>query len=323
MKSRQASNNGKLSSYGGQALIEGVLMRGSKALAAAMRSPSGEIVTHTESLSGIYLSKLKDIPFLRGLVILWDALGLGMRYLTLSANLQAEEEDQKIEGAMMILPIVLSLAVALVLFFAAPAVIGHILERFLAIGNWLSNLAEGLIRLAFVMLYILVIGRIPEIRRVFQYHGAEHKTINAYEAGAELEPERVAGFSLEHPRCGTSFLLTLIVFSIILFTIIGPLSAGARIATRIALIPVLAGIAYEYIRLTARHLSHPLVRLLMRPNLTLQRLTTREPDLSMIEVAIVAFNTMLAQELTPESASATTPIPEQLVRVSGVEHQNQ
>ncbi len=322
MKSRQACNNGKLPSYGGQALIEGVLMRGSKVVAAAMRAPGGEIVTRTEALSGIYQSKLKDIPFLRGLIVLWDALGLGMRYLTLSANLQAEEDEQKIEGAMMILPIALSLAAALALFFAAPAAVGYLLERLLAIGNLWSNLAEGFIRLTAVILYIWVIGRIPEIRRVFQYHGAEHKTINAYEAGAELKPERVAGFSLEHPRCGTSFLLTLIVFSIVLFTVIGPLPAAARIATRIALIPVLAGIAYEYIRLTARYLSNPLVRLLMRPNLALQRLTTGEPDLSMLEVAIVAFNTMLAQELAPAGSSATTPIPEQPVRVAGVEHQN-
>jgi uncharacterized protein YqhQ len=144
--------------------------------------------------------------------------------------------------------------------------------------------------------YIWAVGRMPDIQRVFAYHGAEHKTINAYEAGAALTPDSVARFSVEHPRCGTAFLLTLVVLSIILFTLLGPLPTLWRLVTRIVLIPVLAGIAYEFIRWTSRHLNSPLVKAIVRPNLALQHMTTREPSLEMIEVSIAAFNAMLALE---------------------------
>jgi uncharacterized protein YqhQ len=285
----------KLPAYGGQALIEGVLMRGSTYVAAAMRGPDGEIITHVEKLSGIYQSKIKEIPFLRGLILLWDALGLGMRFLTMSANTQTGEEE-KIEGPMLYITLGISLSIGVLLFFAAPAWVGSLAERFLHINNWGSNLLEGLIRLAAMVGYIWGVGKMPEIRRVFQYHGAEHKTINAFEAGAELTPGIVKSFPLEHPRCGTSFLLTLIILSIILFAAIGPLPAVWRIVTRIIFIPPLAGIAYEYLRWTARHLDNPAVRLLIRPNLALQKLTTVEPDEKIIEVAIASFNAMIEKE---------------------------
>lgn len=322
MNSNSTSNNGRLPAYGGQALIEGVLMRGGSYLAAAFRTPDGQIVTKTEELSGIYKRKWKDIPFLRGLILLWDALGLGMRYLTISANLQTGEEDKKIDAPVMFLTVAGSLILALTLFFVAPALVGYLLEQFLGINRWMSALVEGLIRLGAIIGYIWAIGKVPEIRRVFQYHGAEHKTINAYEAGAELTPVEVAKYSLEHPRCGTSFVLTLVIFSIILFTLIGPLAPLTRIISRIALIPILAGIAYEYIRFTARHRSNPIIRLLMRPNLALQHLTTREPDLGMLEVAIQAFNTMLAHELSPANAELTLPLPGAQVPSGEREYQN-
>jgi uncharacterized protein YqhQ len=170
------------------------------------------------------------------------------------------------------------------------------MERFLGITSWWSNVLEGIIRLIFMIAYIWGIGRMEEIKRVFAYHGAEHKTINAYENGVELTPEKVSQCSLQHPRCGTSFLLTVMVFSIILFSALGPLSLFWRLITRVVLIPVLAGFAYEYIRWTANHLESPLVKILVKPNLALQNLTTREPDLSMLEVSITAFKTMLAKE---------------------------
>jgi uncharacterized protein YqhQ len=152
------------------------------------------------------------------------------------------------------------------------------------------------VRLAILIGYIWVIGWIPDIRRVFAYHGAEHKTINAFEAGAELTPESVSHFSLEHPRCGTAFLLTLVILSILVFTLVGPLPLGLRLVSRIVLIPVIAGIAYEYIRWTASHLDSPFVRWIVKPNLALQRLTTREPNLEMLEVSIAAFNAMRSAE---------------------------
>jgi uncharacterized protein YqhQ len=160
----------------------------------------------------------------------------------------------------------------------------------------MGNLLEGLIRLFLLIGYIWAVGYIPDIRRVFSYHGAEHKTINAFESGAELTPESVQRFSLEHPRCGTAFLLTLVLFSVLIFSLLGPLPIVWRFASRILLLPVLAGLAYEYIRWTANHLQSPWVRLLIKPGLALQHLTTREPSLEMLEVSIAAFNAMRENE---------------------------
>ena len=285
----------RMPSYGGQAVIEGVMMRGARAVAMAVRAPSGKIELHTELLSGIYTSPISHIPFLRGLILLWDSLGLGMRFLTLSANTQTGEEE-KIEGPGMYLTMGLSLVIAVLVFFLAPAAVGQLAERWLGINAWWSNLTEGIIRFALMIGYIWAVGQLPDIRRVFAFHGAEHKTINAYEAGEELTPQTVARYSVEHPRCGTAFLLTLIVLSIILFTLLGPLPAFWRLTSRILLLPVIAGLAYEFIRWTSRHLNSRLVRAIVRPNLALQHLTTREPSLDMIEVAIKAFDAMLALE---------------------------
>jgi len=272
-----------------------VMMRGRKACAVVMRAPDGQIVTHIEPLGGIYKSRVAKIPLLRGLILLWDALGLGMRVLTLSANTQSGS-DEKIEGPTLYLTFGLSLLIAVVIFFLAPAEIGHLAERYLGWNAWWSNLLEGLVRLLLLIGYIWAVGFLPDIRRVFAYHGAEHKTINAYEAGAELTPESTAHFPLEHARCGTAFLLTLVLLSILLFTLLGPLSLGWRLVSRLLLLPVLAGLAYEYIRWTANHLDSPFVRAMLKPNLALQTLTTREPDLKMLEVSIAAFNAMRRAE---------------------------
>ncbi len=287
--------NEKLPSYGGQAVIEGVMMRGSQSVAMAMRAPDGQIKLYTENLGGIYKSRLTKIPFLRGLIMLWDALGLGMRLLTLSANTQTGE-DEKIEGPALYASLGFALIVGMGLFFLAPAAVGQLSEKLLGLNSWWGNLMEGLVRLALLVGYIWAIGNMKEIQRVFAYHGAEHKTINAYEAGADLNPETVSRYSVEHPRCGTAFLLTLVLLSVLIFSLLGPLPMGIRLASRILLLPVLAGVAYEYIRWTARHLNSSLVRLLIRPNLALQHLTTREPSLDMLEVSIAAFNRMISEE---------------------------
>jgi uncharacterized protein YqhQ len=288
----------RLPTYGGQALIEGVLMRGGTSVAMAMRAPSQEIVIHTEPLKGIYKCRLARIPFLRGLVVLWDALGLGMRALTMSANLQSGEDEQ-LEGPAMTMTIIFSLSLAIGLFFLLPAGVGYLFRHFLALPHGWSSLLEGLLRLGLVIGYIWVIGRVPDIQRVFMYHGAEHKTINAFEAGDDMTPEVVARYPLEHPRCGTAFLLSLVLISVFLFTLIGPLPIGLHLASRILLIPVLAGIAYEYIRWTATHLESPFVQWIIKPNLALQSLTTREPSLEMLEVSIAAFSAMRAAEANP------------------------
>ncbi len=283
----------QITTYGGQAVIEGVMMRGKSMVAIAMRSPEQEIVLHTEPLSDIYQSKIIKIPFLRGLVALWDALILGMRALTISANLQGDE-DEKIEGPALYLTLFISLALSIGLFFMVPATAGHYIREWLHIQSvWITNLFEGLIRLAILVGYIWGVGQMEDIKRVFAYHGAEHKTINAVEAGVELVPEEVAKQSVEHPRCGTAFMLTVVVFSILLFSLIGPIdSIWVKLGVRILLIPVLAMISYEYVRWTARNFHHPFVRFIVRPNLALQHLTTEDPDLAMIEVAIASFKAM-------------------------------
>jgi len=320
----------RMPSYGGQAVIEGVMMRGKKAVAIAMRSPQKEIIIHRETLGPIYSSRLSKIPFLRGLILLYDALGLGMRALTISANLQTGE-DEKLEGPALYGTIAVALAIGIGLFFLFPAVLGQLIEQALntvlgsipppsvtlqtgftpnlisnvfpaqAISSnpmaaWVGNLAEGIFRLLILIGYLLLIGRMDDIRRVFSYHGAEHKTINAYEANAELTPENVARFPLEHPRCGTSFILTVVLMSVIVFSLLGPLPIEWRLISRVLFIPLLAGFAYEYIRWTAEHINSPIVRFISRPNLALQGLTTREPSLDMLEVSIAAFLAMKADE---------------------------
>jgi uncharacterized protein YqhQ len=284
-----------LPNYGGQAVLEGVMMRGAHSVAIAMRAPNKEIVIHKEPLGSIYKSNLGKIPFLRGLVMLWDTLGLGMRALTLSANVQTGQ-DQKLEGPALYLTLGVSLTFAVALFILLPAVVGQLADGFLGWNPWWGNLFEGFIRLLFLIGYIWLVGKLPDIRRVFAYHGAEHKTINAFEAESELTPECVARFSVEHPRCGTAFLLTLVLLSVVLFSLLGPLPWLWRLVSRVLLLPLLAVLAYEYIRWTANHMDSALVRLLVKPNLALQRLTTREPTPDMLEVAIAAFNAMHLEE---------------------------
>ena len=288
----------RIITYGGQAVIEGVMMRGQKAYAVAMRAPDGKIVIHTEKLADVYRSGITKVPFLRGVILLWDALGLGMRALTLSANTQTGE-DEKLEGPALYMTLGLSLAMGIGLFFLLPAGIGGWVEHAMAQTTsalWIGNLVEGVLRLLILIGYIWSIGFMPDIRRVFQYHGAEHKTINAFEAGAELTPEVVAKYPIEHPRCGTAFLLTLVLLSILVFTLLGPMPIVWRLVTRVLFIPILAGIAVEYIRWTANHLNNPIVQWMIKPNLALQLLTTRPPDLEMLEVAIASFQSMRKAE---------------------------
>lgn len=293
-------------SYGGQAVIEGVMMRGSKSLSVAVRNPNDEIVIHTEPLDPrIYGGRLARIPFVRGLTLLWDALGLGIKSLMFSAEVALEEEKEEgagnvFEGPVQWGTILISLAFSIGLFFVLPAFVGGQIEKALGLerAQLVSNLIEGLIRLMLLIGYIWIIGRLPDIKRLYGYHGAEHKTINAYEAGAELTPKSVARFPLEHPRCGTAFLLTVVIVSILFFSLLPPMSIPVRVLSRIVLLPVVAGIAYEVIRFTARHQDKAIIRAITKPNLALQRLTTREPDEGMLAVAIAAFKEVVESELS-------------------------
>jgi uncharacterized protein YqhQ len=285
----------KLPTYGGQAVLEGVMMRGAQTMAIAVRAPDQHIILHTAPLNAQRRARLMRIPFVRGLVGLWDALALGWQSLSFSASV-AGGEQVKFEGPLAWGTIAVSVAFGVGLFFLAPAALSQLIERALSVNRWLGSVLEGLVRLGIIVGYLWLIGFLPDIRRLFGYHGAEHKTINAFEAGADLTPASVARFPLEHPRCGTAFLLTVVVFSILLFALLGPMPVWARLLSRVLLIPVIAALAFEYIRFTARHLSNPLVKLLVVPNLALQQLTTREPDEHMLEVAIMAFNAMREKE---------------------------
>jgi uncharacterized protein YqhQ len=287
----------KLPSYGGQAVVEGVMMRGQRAVAIAMRAPDDNIVVHLEELGGIYRSRITRIPFLRGLVVLWDALGLGIRALIISVNTQLEEDETEIQGPGLYLTLALSLGFAIALFILTPAAVGYVFGDFFGLGSSAGLIAEGVSRLLILVGYIWGIGFMPDVRRVFSYHGAEHKTINAFESGARLNPEFVALYPLEHPRCGTAFLLTVVVASILVFSIIPPMGIGYRLLSRIILLPVIASVSYEYIRWTAGHLQWRFVRWIIKPNLALQHLTTREPSYRMLEVAIAAFEAMRAAEV--------------------------
>jgi uncharacterized protein YqhQ len=314
--------------YGGQAVIEGVMMRGARRMAIAVRAPDGEIIAHSEPLDErIYAGPFSKWPFVRGLTMLWDALVLGIRSLIFSADVAAREfqprdetggAEERIEpgryfsGPLAWGTMAVALAAAVGFFFVAPLLLVSLVDRFIA-SALLSNLLEGLIRLAFFLLYVYLIGFIPDIRRVFAYHGAEHKTINAYEQGAELTPQGIKPYSVLHPRCGTAFLLVVMVVAILIFTFLGRPVLWLRIASRVLLIPLIAGIAYELIRFGARHRSNSLIHLAVAPGLALQRLTTREPDEAMLEVALFAFKRLLAEDevvLDDAAAIETTGLQE-------------
>lgn len=296
----------KMPSYGGQAVIEGVMMRGKKAVAMAVRSPQGGIVMFDEQLPALYRSIWFKTPFVRGVLSLWDSLELGMRYLTKAANVQTGE-DEKIEGAALFFTVLAAVLVGIGLFFLLPALAAGWVDKFLNLGSWWSNLFEGILRLAILVLYMALVGRMPDIKRTFMYHGAEHKTINAFEAGVELTPQNVALQTKVHPRCGTSFILTLVIFSVLIFSILGPLPLHWRLISRVLLLPVVAGLAYEYIRWAAHAMDKSaFVRALIKPNLLLQKLTTKEPTEDMLEVAIAAFKRMYALEQDTEEAQPLT-----------------
>lgn len=289
--------------YGGQAVIEGVLMRGAYHAAIAVRRPdTGEIVVKTEPVSALYRGPISKIPFLRGIPMLWDALGLGMRALFYSAEVvgQAEDPEFSMEGGTGIATGAVSMLIGVALFMLFPSWLAGLL---VPTNELLFNFVEGGIRLLMLVGYMVLVAQMEEIRRVFAYHGAEHTTINAYEDGAPLTVEGVRPYSTAHARCGTAFLLLVVLISILVFAPLGKPPLLIRLASRLVMVPVISGIAYEVLRFTGKHAENPLIQWLIKPNLTLQRLTTREPDDEMLEVAITALKAVLEKE--KEKATAT------------------
>lgn len=339
--------------YGGQAVMEGVMMRGRHSVAAAIRRPQGEIYLYEEALnSKLYQSKILRLPFLRGVLVLWEMMVLGTRIMTLSANIAFEamssdtaksdtsgKDDQsqsetgsdadpetpdtsekpipQLGEVAILATLMLSLIFAIALFFVTPLLLANLLRHQIGDG-WLNLVFEGVIRLALLIGYLYLIGRIPDIRRVFGYHGAEHKAINAMEQGDPLDVPHVRRASRVHTRCGTGFLLIVMVVSILVFALVGSPSLPIKILSRIILVPVLAGIAYELIRLGAANYRFRIVRWLLAPSLALQGLTTCEPDDSMIECAIASLQRVMAFDEANEPVNQSKQENERADEVSSL-----
>lgn len=306
-------------------------MRGRRFVSAAVRRANGEIVLHNEPISrGVYSSTWAKLPFLRAVTVLSDTLVLGTRMLVYSANIQAGDElatekkgkgedkggasnyspkgsspvEQPLPPAAIYGTLAVSLGLGIAVFFALPVLVASFLDGFIH-SPLANNVIEGVIRLALFLGYLILIGRVANVRRVFQYHGAEHKTIAAFEAGSELTPDLIQHYNKEHPRCGTGFLLTVVVVSILFFILLGDLPLPVRFASRILLIPIVAAVSYELIRFASQHRGNPLFDwLVVRPSLALQSLTTREPTNEMVEVAVAAFKDVRDKEIKAGDAAA-------------------
>lgn len=285
----------KKPNVGGQAVIEGVMMRGKTHVAVAVRQPDGEIsvdVRPVNSISDRYPILKK--PFLRGVVSLVESLVMGMKALAYSAQVSGDE-DERLDSKEMALTIAVAAGLAILLFIVIPTWSMRFLTG-ITQDHMALNLAEGVLRMAIFLAYIAAISSMNDIQRVFQYHGAEHKTIYTYEAGLPLKVENVRPFSTLHPRCGTNFLMIVMLISMFIFTFLGWPSLLERIASRIILMPVIAGVSYELIRYAGAHTDNPLVRIAITPGLLLQKLTTRQPDDSQIEVAIASLKAVVPPE---------------------------
>ncbi|MBI2832414.1 MAG: DUF1385 domain-containing protein [Chloroflexi bacterium] len=293
--------------YGGQAVIEGVMMRGRKAVVTAVRRPSGGIVFNTQPLSPLYTGRLRKTPFVRGIIVLIEALVLGFRAIFYSANVSLEEEEEEISGGWVWLMVIASLGVVVALFFIVPLFLARLLDAYLR-SSLAFNLVEGGIRAVIFIIYLWVIGMIPSIRRVFAYHGAEHKTINAFEDNVPLEVEEVRKHGKAHVRCGTSFIFVVLVIAILVFAVLGRPSLWLMGLYRIVLIPVIAAIGYEVIYFGARHADSALVRALLSPGMWLQGMTTREPDEGQLEVGMEALKKTLEVDRAEAEAKSLPSI---------------
>lgn len=294
--------------YGGQAVIEGILIRGQRHAAVCCRNPEGELVTRVEQLPGIMQGDAGRLPVLRGVLLLAETMQLGVRSLIFS-SLVADRRDPSATAsrATILSAIAFSLSVALALFFVGPLLLTSWVEP--RLGHGAMVMFEGLVRLTALLVYVWAIGFVPGVRRLFEHHGAEHMTVNAYEAGSPLTVESIRRFSVIHKRCGTNFLLTVMIVSIAVFALLGSQPLWSELLSRIILVPVIAGLAYEALRLMAVHGDNPIVAIISRPNLDLQTLTTRPPTDEQIELAITAMRTVLVLDGLLEEEPAGVPVP--------------
>ncbi|OGO31039.1 MAG: hypothetical protein A2Z29_08205 [Chloroflexi bacterium RBG_16_56_11] len=274
--------------YGGQAVIEGVMIRGRESLVTAVRRPGGDITIDARPLPSIYTGRLRRMPLARGIIVLIESMVLGIQSLMYSANVAMQEEAEEINAKAIWGMVASGIVLVVVLFFLAPLFLTNLVRSHIP-NSVVFNIVEGAIRLAIFIAYLKVVSLLPDIKRVFTYHGAEHKTVNAYEAGEPLEAEAIRNYGKAHVRCGTSFLFTVLIIAIVVFSLVGRPALWLMVVSRIALIPVIAAIGYEVTYFSARHTHHWLVRIILAPGLLLQSMTTAEPDDSQIEVAIAAM----------------------------------
>jgi uncharacterized protein YqhQ len=296
--------------YGGQAVIEGVMMLGKDGVAISVRQPNGELNTVRQPLASIYKGRLREMPLIRGIIVLVETLVLGTRALLHSAQVAAAEEvGEKIPTAVLWGTVAASLALAVAIFFMVPLFTTRYLIDPYVNSTLLSVILEGLLRIGIVIAYLKLISLMPDIKKVFAYHGAEHKVVNAYEAGVPLEVEAVKNYSTAHTRCGTAFLFIVLIVAIFTFGLIdvllGQPALWIRILSRIALIPVIAVISYEIMKFGASHSDSKIVQVLLAPGLMLQSITTREPDDSQIEAAISALKEALEIDGAADSSIST------------------
>lgn len=285
--------------YGGQALIEGVMMRGRTTLAMALRLPDGQIETKRKPIPTLYTGRFRQVPLIRGVLVLLETLIIGTQALLYSAEKAATGEDgEELPKGALILAVAGSLTFSVALFFVAPLVISRSLDAYIA-SDLMSNVLEGGIRILLFIIYVALIGLMPDVRRVFAYHGAEHRVINAYEADIPLTPEAVRRYSTSHARCGTSFIFVVLVVSIIVLALLGRPPILIGILSRLLLLPLIAAASYEIIKWSADRQENPLVRLFTLPGLTLQRLVTRQPDEEQVEAAIAALQLVLEEQPAP------------------------
>lgn len=303
--------------YGGQAIIEGVMIRGQKSLVSAVRRPKGDIFVESKPLPKIYTGTLRQVPFVRGIIVLLEAMLLGVQALMHSADVALEEEAEDISPWMIWGLVGLSMVVSVAIFFLTPLFVTRIFDQWLE-SAILFNIVEGVIRLLLFIIYLKLIGRMADIRRVFAYHGAEHQTINAFEHGVKLEPLSVREFSTAHTRCGTSFLLAVMVIAIAVFSLLGKPELWLMVSSRIVLLPVIASLGYEFTRYAAGHGDNSLVRALARPGMWLQSMTTRPPELAQLEVGIAALKRALVDD-NPDLEAELFPVQVESVQESEVE----
>jgi uncharacterized protein YqhQ len=291
--------------YGGQALMEGVLMRGRNAIAVALRHPDGRIVTATEPLDrGIHATRAAKWPFVRGLVVLYETLVIGTRWLVRSANVQAEEDDVELGKGPIIITLVITFGIAIAVFSLLPLFVSSVATSGASQG-WLQPTIEGLIQVALFLGYLALVSRAPDIHRVFQYHGAEHMTIHALEAGDPLTVDEVRKYPTAHHRCGTEFLVILVLLSIFAFSLVGKQEPLVMIATRLLGIPILAAVGYELLKLGARYRHNRVVKAIMFPGILVQMITTKRPTDDMIEVAISSMEEALVADGNPVPEGST------------------